>query len=114
MELGKTMSNDEQNSIKSLMLRGIMPSASQVIGLLVKLEHLTAQLEAPKVNAMTADEIIEKLEAKGLGWSLDHTGNMIEASVWDWPEVIGRYRPRKVEPLADMLMGAIKAGEIEL
>ena len=53
------MSNDEQNSIKSLLLRGIMPNESQVIGLLVKLEHLTAKLEVPKLNAMTADEIIE-------------------------------------------------------
>ena len=66
------------------------------------------------MSKMTADEIIEKLEALGLGWSLDHIGHLIEARVWDWPDVVGRYRPKKVEPLADMLMGAIKQGGIEL
>ena len=55
----------------------------------------------------TADEIIAELEAQRLGWSLDHTGNLIEARIWRWPHVIGRYRPHKTEPLADMLRAAI-------
>lgn len=60
---------------------------------------------------MTADEIIQKLEKHELGWSLDHTGHMIEARVWDWPAVIGRYRPDTVEPLAHMLEQAcVQAG----
>lgn len=52
------------------------------------------------------DEIIEDLEAHGLGWSLDHTANLIECRIWDWPEVVGRYRPDKVEPLVQMLQRA--------
>lgn len=54
------------------------------------------------------DRLIDELEDMGLGWSLDHTGNLIEARVWDWPLVIGRYRPTKVEPIADMLKAAMK------
>jgi len=30
----------------------------------------------------TVDDIIADLEARGLGWSLDHTGRLIEARVW--------------------------------
>jgi hypothetical protein len=41
----------------------------------------------------TVDDIIADLESRGLGWSLDHTGTLIEARVWDWPTVIARYRP---------------------
>jgi hypothetical protein len=55
------------------------------------------------------DAIISDLEAKNLGWSLDHNGALIEARVWDWPNVIGRYRPHKIEPLAHMLLTAIKS-----
>ena len=55
-----------------------------------------------------ADDLISWLEARGYGWSLDHTGRLIEARIWDWPFVIGRYRPNSVEPLADMLRGAIQ------
>jgi hypothetical protein len=54
----------------------------------------------------SADDIIQELEAKGLGWSLDHCGALIEARIWQWPTVVGRYRPNKVEPLADMLSKA--------
>ncbi len=54
----------------------------------------------------TVDDIIANLELRGLGWSLDHTGRLIEARVWDWPHVIGRYRPHTVEPLAKMLATA--------
>ena len=53
------------------------------------------------------DQIIEILESRGLGWSLDHTGHMIEARIWDWPTVIGRHRPAQVEPLARMLAAAL-------
>lgn len=63
---------------------------------------------------VTADAIIAKLEAAGLDWSLDHCGCLIEARIWRWPDVIGRYRPAKTEPLADMLMAALKQGGIEL
>jgi len=59
------------------------------------------------IKTATADEIIQRLESIGLGWFLDHTGNMIEARIWDWPTVIGRYRPAQVEPLADMLRAAL-------
>jgi hypothetical protein len=58
------------------------------------------------------DEIIADLESRGLGWSLDHNGRLIECRIWDWPTVIGRYRPNKVEPLADMLNAAI--AEVDL
>lgn len=56
---------------------------------------------------LTADEIIQVLEGAGYGWSLDHTGHMVEARIWNWPWVVGRYRPGQVEPLADMLRAAI-------
>ena len=61
----------------------------------------------------SADELIQWLEVRGFGWSLDHTGHMIEARVWDWPHVIGRHRPGKVEPLADMLRAAIQTMTVE-
>lgn len=54
------------------------------------------------------DELISELEARGLGWSLDNTGRLIEARVWGWPEVVGRYRPHTVEPLAQMLATAMR------
>lgn len=60
---------------------------------------------------MKADEIIKQLEWLDLGWSLDYTGRIREARIWKWPHVIGRYRatdPEKHEPLAEMLMKAIK------
>jgi hypothetical protein len=58
------------------------------------------------MSTPTADDIIADLESRGLGWSLDHTGTIIEARVWDWPTVIARYRPATVEPLAKMLATA--------
>jgi hypothetical protein len=56
---------------------------------------------------MSADELIQWLEARGFGWSLDHTGHMIEARIWVWPSVVARYRPAKVEPLARMIRAAM-------
>ena len=56
----------------------------------------------------SADGLICWLEKRGYGWSLDHTGNLIEARIWQWPNVVGRYRPNTVEPLADMLRGAMR------
>lgn len=61
-----------------------------------------------RTSATTVDDLIQDLEARGLGWSLDNTGRLIEARVWDWPDVVGRYRPHKVEPLAEMLATAMK------
>jgi hypothetical protein len=52
------------------------------------------------------DLIVADLESRGLGWSLDHTGNLIEARIWRWPYVVGRYRPAKVLPLEVMLSKA--------
>ena len=65
-------------------------------------EMPSAQFQTAMPNP-SADEIIQDLESRGLGWSLDHTGNLIEARIWKWPNVIGRYRPNTVEPLAQML-----------
>ena len=61
---------------------------------------------APKPSALV-DELVQALEARGLGWSLDHTGGLVEARVWKWPYVVGRYRPNSVEPLARMLSMAM-------
>lgn len=58
-------------------------------------------------HAMHPDEIILRLERVRLGWSIDHTGSLVECRIWAWPHVIGRYRPSKVPPLADMIRGAI-------
>ena len=56
---------------------------------------------------ITVDQLIADLESRGLGWSLDHTGRLIECRIWKWPDVIGRYRPATVEPLAKMLSEAM-------
>lgn len=58
-------------------------------------------------GSATVDTLISDLESRGLGWSLDNTGRLIEARVWDWPYVIGRYRPNATEPLAKMLSEAM-------
>ena len=56
----------------------------------------------------TVDELVQALEARGLGWSFgNNTGRLIEARVWDWPRVIGHYRPNSIEPLAKMLKEAM-------
>ena len=73
-----------------------------------KIEDMESWLYFTKA-IQPVDELIADLESKKLGWSLDHTGALIEARVWDWPNVIGRYRPHKIEPLAHMLQRAINA-----
>ena len=55
----------------------------------------------------SADDLIADTESRGLGWSLDRTGRLIEARIWDWPTVIGRYRPEETEPLAQVLSEAM-------
>ena len=64
--------------------------------------------------AVTPDYMVGKCEALGLGWSLDHTGGMIEARIWDWPWVRGRHRPRNLEPLAQMLWSALANAKTHL
>jgi len=64
--------------------------------------------EIPENLIANADYMISQCEYLRLGWSLDHTGNLIEARIWNWPWVIGRYRPREVEPLAKMLWMALR------
>jgi len=66
----------------------------------------TQETQSKAMTTPTVDEIIADLESRGLGWSLDNTGRLIEARVWDWPTVIGRYRPHTTEPLAKMLAAA--------
>lgn len=61
----------------------------------------------------SADELVKWLEARDFGWSLDRTARLIEARVWDWPNVVGRYRPSKIEPLADMLREAMRTMTVE-
>lgn len=54
------------------------------------------------------DVLINILEERGLGWSLDHAGKLIEVRIWGpWPHVISRYRPNEVQPLAHMLEQAM-------
>lgn len=59
------------------------------------------------MNNESADYLLIELEERGLGWSLDSTGRVIEARIWKWPEVIGRYRPDKLEPLSYMISQAM-------
>lgn len=56
---------------------------------------------------MTAEEIIANLESRGLGWDIGHTGRLRECRIWNWPHVVGRYRPHGPEPLAEQLSKAI-------
>jgi len=73
-----------------------------------RLVGLFRQFRDDMPSDMTADRIIAYCEQFGLGWSLDHTGRLIEARIWNWPDVVGRYRPHKVEPLAIMLWMALR------
>lgn len=64
-------------------------------------------------QSQEVDRLVVDLEKRKLGWSLDHTGNLIEARIWDWPMVIGRYRPASVEPLHEMLLAAGKDANLK-
>jgi len=66
-----------------------------------------------RVEVLEFDVIIAELEVKGLGWDVGNAGRLIEARIWQWPNVVGRYRPATVEPLAVMLRGAIADMEKE-
>jgi hypothetical protein len=61
----------------------------------------------------TIDELVSTLEGAGLGWDIGNTGRLIEARVWRWPHVIGRYRPNSMEPVADMLAKAMESAGIK-
>jgi hypothetical protein len=60
---------------------------------------------------LSADALIEALEKEGLCFSLDHTARLYEVRIWKWPNVVGRYRPEKQEPLLHMLQQACLRGE---
>ena len=53
------------------------------------------------------DLLIQELEAHGLSWDIGHLPHIVEARVWKWPHVIGRYRVDKIEPAATMLAKAM-------
>ena len=55
-----------------------------------------------------ADLLVKEIESRGLGWDIGYNGRLAEARVWNWPYVVGRYRPHKTEPLAEMLAGAMQ------
>jgi hypothetical protein len=59
------------------------------------------------------DELIADLESRGLGWSFDHNGGLIEARIWHWPYVIGRYRPGLMAPLVEMMQGALQQVDLD-
>ncbi len=99
------MSEDKQDYIEMLE-RTQIPLDHPLIQHL-NLEIRMAQRVGFWLRKLTVDDLIGDLESRGLGWSLDHTGNLIEARVWDWPYVIGRYRPSTVVPLAEMLAKAM-------
>ena len=63
----------------------------------------------PVIKSTDADGIIAELEAQGCGWDLGYTGNLRECRIWQWQHVVGRYRQHESEPLAAMLLRAVKA-----
>jgi hypothetical protein len=58
-------------------------------------------MSTPTTKQITAD-----LKSRGLDWSTEYTGPIIEVCIWAWPNVIARYRPHTTEPLAKMLAAA--------
>lgn len=60
-----------------------------------------------KGKPITVDDLVGDLESRGLYWTLDHLGDLIEARVLDGPHVVGRYRTKYMEPLVDMLFKAM-------
>jgi hypothetical protein len=93
---------------KKLASRGCLESSCSSFCHPAERCSLTGSGICDALRDASADGLICWLEKRGYGWSLDHTGRMIEARIWDWPVVIGRYRPNAVEPLADMLRGAMR------
>lgn len=63
----------------------------------------------------TADQLIERLESKGYGWDINHTvsNGFRECRIWIWPEVVGRFLPKEMAPLSDMLAGAMQDAGID-
>lgn len=53
------------------------------------------------------DKLVRVLEKRGLGWDVGNQGRLIEVRIWDWPYVVARYRPNKVERMAKMLAEAM-------
>lgn len=60
------------------------------------------------------DDIITDLESRGLGWDIGHTSRLREVRIWQWPNVIARYRPTGPEPLVDMLTTTLKQIDLRL
>jgi hypothetical protein len=73
--------------------------------------EMAARAEYERDVAACADMVdllVKDLESRGLGWDIGNQGRLIEARVWDWPYVVGRYRPNEIEPLAKMLSKAMQ------
>ena len=64
-------------------------------------------MDKQKLYTTSADELIQIIEEKGLGWDVGNTGNFIECRIWEWPHVVSRYRPHKTESLTHMLAEAM-------
>ena len=60
-----------------------------------------------KLYTTSADELIQIIEERGLGWDVGNTGNFTECRIWEWPHVVSRYRPQHTESLAHMLAEAM-------
>lgn len=60
------------------------------------------------------DDLIRQIEARGYQWDVSNTARIIEARIWKWPNVVGRYRPNTLEPIEDMLKKACDEAGIEL
>ncbi len=76
---------------------------------------MTKQKNADQIADLTADDIIQKLEERGVGWSIKSALGGLDARVWEFetrnrafPRLEGRYRPDEVEPLSAMLEQACR------
>lgn len=76
-------------------------------------QHACSACDAKK---LTAGQLIERLESKGYGWDINHTisNGFKECRIWIWPEVVGRFTPKAIVPLADMLAGAMEDAGIDV
>ncbi len=53
--------------------------------------------------------LITHIESLGYSWDVGMVGTgMYEARIWDWPNVIGRYRTTERKSAVDMLIEAMK------